>query len=57
MDIRADRVRHPLDFFRDIGATRDLDTSLRNTFGLTAVAVEQRWKDYLARSALEPPPT
>ncbi|HEX5061732.1 MAG TPA: hypothetical protein VFV99_20335 [Kofleriaceae bacterium] len=43
------------DFFRDIGETRDLDTSLRNIFGLTAVEVEQRWKDYVASSALEPP--
>ena len=43
------------DFFRDIGETLDLDTSLRNIFGLTAVEVEQRWKDYLASSALEPP--
>ena len=38
------------DFFRDIGETRDLDTSLRNVFGLTAGEVEQRWKDYLAKS-------
>lgn len=36
------------DFFRDIGEARDLDTSLRNIFGLTALEVEQRWKDYVA---------
>jgi hypothetical protein len=43
------------DFFRDIGETRDLDASLRNIVGLTAVEAEQRWKQYVARdSALEP---
>ena len=45
------------DLFRDIGKTRDLDTSLRNIFGLTAVEVEQRWKQYVTTSsAPEPPP-
>ena len=44
------------DFFRDIGETGDLDTSLRNIFGLTAAEVEQRWKDYVAMSSVPEPP-
>jgi hypothetical protein len=44
------------DFFRDIGETRDLDTSLRNVFGLTAVEVEQRWKEYVATNSVPEPP-
>lgn len=44
------------DFFRDTGKTRDLDASLRNVLGLTAVVVERRWKDYLAKSSASEPP-
>jgi hypothetical protein len=44
------------DFFRDIGETRDLDASLRNVFGLTAVEVERRWKDYVATNSVPEPP-
>lgn len=44
------------DFFRDIGETRDLDTSLRNILGLTAVEAEHRWKDYVATSSVPEPP-
>jgi hypothetical protein len=38
------------DFFRDVGETRDLDTSLRHVFGLGAAEVEQRWKDYVVKN-------
>ncbi len=44
------------DLFRDIGETRDLDTSLRNTLGLTAAEVERRWKAYLPTSPVAEPP-
>lgn len=44
------------DFFRDVGETRDLDTSLQHVFGLDAAAVEQRWKDYVVKNAVPESP-
>lgn len=44
------------DFFRDVGETRDLDTSLQRVFGLDAAAVEQRWKDYVVKNAVPESP-
>lgn len=44
------------DFFRDVGETRDLDTSLQHVFGLGAAAVEQRWTDYVVKEAVPEAP-
>jgi hypothetical protein len=44
------------DFFRDVGETRDLDTSLQHVFGLGAAVVEQRWKDYVVEDAVPEAP-
>ena len=44
--------RKLFDFFRDVGETKDLDTSFQHVFGLGAAAVEQRWKDYVVKNAV-----
>jgi len=44
------------DFFRDVGETRDLDTSFQHVFSLGASAVEQRWKDYVVKEAVPESP-
>ena len=45
-----------LDLFRDVGATRDLDTSLRHVLDLGVAEVEQRWQDYVVKEAVPEPP-
>ncbi len=44
------------DFFRDVGESRDLDTSLQHVFGMGAAAIEERWKDYVMKGAVREPP-
>ena len=48
--------RKLFDFFRDVGETRDLDTSFQHVFGLGAAAVEERWKDYVVKGTVPESP-